>query len=391
MDRNDDQDRLSILEKVERGEISIEEAETVLNEVLEKDETIIVQEEEKVEEAPLGSAPAYAGGTRKKKENTTNMDLEETNIPTRRERKLALAERFRNWEPNMMIGSLESEGGFWQWPWENKNWQWMWQDFDHPIYVAHSAEVSENCKLQMVSYQGDLFIRGWDEPMLKINGAVFDLRIAQEEEIIRIASCTGQLQIWLPDNIARVEATVKPGDMWLSNIAADIDVYCQSGDLGCERIKGNVKVRVNGGDVRLTGIAGSISADVTNGNCELRDISSTDVALKAAGGDIWLGLGSVTDGRFKCDNEDGDINLLIDGELAGEIIAEAIGGGRIAPVSLPWQKLLGRSENKLHGILKDGGASINLLTQSGRIYIQESWKNTFPESKIPGQREISKS
>jgi DUF4097 and DUF4098 domain-containing protein YvlB len=364
-----EKDRLSILEKVEQGEISIEEAESVLKQAAEEVEEPIEQPEEELKTVDYH-------------ENTPEPKLEErrdeTYAPTRRERKLALAEQFQDWQPQMMIGAVEENAEPRHWPWSDKRWQWMWQDFDHPVYVSHSIDISPESELNVVAYQGDLFIRGWDEPTLKINGAVFDVRIGQEDNIVRVASSTGQMQIWVPNDIARLTASVDPGDMWISNVSADIDVYSRSGDLGCEHISGSVRAKVNGGDVRLMGINGSIYANVIRGNSEVRNISSTDVTLKATEGNIWLSLDSVSSGNFRCENDKGDINLLTNGELSCELLVEATMGGRLSPVILPWQRLLERSEGKLHGILKDGGASISLITQSGRIYIQEPWTNKFP-------------
>jgi hypothetical protein len=186
------------------------------------------------------------------------------------------------------------------------------------------------------------------------------------------------MQIWVPTGIAHVEAKAKPGDMWISNISADVDTYCQSGDLVCENIKGDVRARVNGGDVRLMGVEGSIHVNTTRGSSEVRNISSKDVALKGVEGNIWLTLNSVSSGSFRCETDKGDINLLTNGELSCELLAEATKGGRISPSILPWQQLLERSESKIHGILKDGGASISLITQGGMIYIQEPLMSTFP-------------
>ena len=368
-----DEDRLSILEKIERGEISLEDAEIVLEQVSEETEDAETAAEQISEEAEAASAQA------ERVEQLTVKESRKVYVPTRRERKLTLAEKFKNWQPQMMVG-LEGSDSSCQWPWAGKKWQWMWQNFGHPVYISHSIDVTEESELQIVSYQGDLFVLGWDEPTLKINGAVFDVRIGQDEKIIRIASSTGQMQIWVPTSVARVEAKVKPGDIWLSSISANIDAYCESGDLGCEQIKGSVKAEVNGGDARLMGIEGSLDVDVLRGNSEVRGISSADVNLKASEGDIWLNLNSVSSGRFRCENDKGDINLLTNGDLACELVVEATEGGRIAPMTLPWQQLLERSEGKLHGILKGGGASISLSTRGGRIYIQESWTSTFPMS-----------
>jgi len=384
-----DGDRLSILEKIERGEISIEDAEVELAQALEEPEPpvakieIVEQTEEVVErteevaEQMEEVAEQMEEVAEQMEEVAEQMEVEKVehiDIPTRRERKLALAEKFQSLNPQMMAGLKDS----WQWPWPGENWQWMWQNFGYPVYISHSVEVTEESQLQVVLYQGDLFISGWDEPTLKINGAAFDVRTGQKDNVVRIASSTGQLQIWIPNNIASVEARVEPGDMWLRNISANVNVHCQSGDLGCERIRGNVKVQVNGGDARLMGIEGMIDADITSGNTDVRDISSNSVSLKSTEGNIWLSLDSVNSGQFRCESVKGDINLLTNGELACELLVEATDGGRISPVILPWQNLLERSENKLHGILAGGGASVNLIARGGKIYIQESWMNMFP-------------
>ena len=353
-------DILSILADIERGALSIEDAEAELAEALD-DSDISRSQLEAIKPVPAEKS-------------------EEVHVPTRRERKLALNEKTRNPQPHMMAGLTPDDEGICPWPWPDSKWQWMWQNPGYPVYVSHSIDVKDESELHIVSYQGDLLVRGWDEPHLKINGAVFDARIGQDGNIIRIASSTGQLYLCIPKNITRVNATVDPGDVWLSNVSADVEVHCKSGDLGCEWIKGNVKVRVNGGDARLIEIEGSIDVSVIRGNSNIQNISSTDVSLKATDGDIWLTLNSVKSGRFRCESSKGDINLLTNGELACELIVETSDGAIISPVALPWQQLLERSEGRLRAILMGGGANVSLVAKDGKIYIQESRMNISSKS-----------
>ncbi len=384
---------LSILGKVESGEVSIEDAESELANMLEKAETaetsdpqpevtehteelgeteldVIESEEIPGEDAEQGQILEEAETPDAPSEVTERVEeWRRTEIPTKRERRLELAERIQDWNPQMMRALSGSK----EWPWPDKSWQWMWQNFSYPIYISHSIDVAEETELKIVLYEGDLFISGWSEPALKIDGAAFDVRTGQDENVIRIAISTGPLHIWVPSNIKQVVAMSEPGDIRLKNISADVDVHCQSGDLTCQRLKGNIKVRVNGGDLRLMGIEGAIDVDITRGRSDVRDISSTDVSLKSTEGDIWLSLDSVNSGQFRCESTKGDINLLNNGELSCELLVEVTDGGQICPAMLPWQRLLGRSEHKLHGILMDGGASINLASHGGRIFIQEPW------------------
>lgn len=360
-------DTLDILKKIESGEMSIEDAEGNLAKSLEDSQAgMEILEPDEPQEQEQEKAKAIEMPAMEKKPGAY--------VPTRRERKLELAEKIRDWEPQAMIGLSQS----WSWPWPDANWQWMWQNFGNPVYVEHSIDMTENSELQIVSYQGDIFLRGWDNPMLKINGAAFDVRAGQDDNVVRIASSTGQLQIWIPNDINRVQARSEPGDIWLSNLAADVDVYCESGDLNCQRIRGNTKAQINGGDVRLMGVEGAIDVDIVRGNGDIREIRSGDVSLKATEGNIWFSLNSVSSGQFRCEAIDGDINLLTNGDLSCEMLVEVTDGGTISPTILPWQKLLGRSESKLHGILMNGGAHIGLKSKGGRIYIQELALSSFP-------------
>jgi len=198
-------------------------------------------------------------------------------FPTRRERKLTLAKKNQEWEPQVMLGQSKS-----RWPWENLSWQWMWQNFGDPVYIEHSIDVTESGELQIVSYQGDLFIRGWDQPSLRINGAVFDARIGQEDDTIRLASSTGQLHIWIPAGIKSVSVRTEPGDVWLSNISADVEVNCQSGDLICQRLEGSIDAEADGGDVRLMGVDGAVKIDICGLIWIRSGVGSSNVKLLTA-------------------------------------------------------------------------------------------------------------
>lgn len=342
-----ERDRLSILRRVEKGEISVDEAKDELESITE------------VKKSPLEEA-------------IEEIVPEKSYIPTRRERKLALAEKYQRWQTDMMITLREGDFPC-QLPWPDKAWKWMWQNPEYPVYINHSMELVEKTKLQICSYYGDLFIRGWDQPKLIINGAVLDLRIGQDEDIVSIASSTGQLQICVPFFIKNIEARVISGDMWLSNIKSNIQADCESGDLGGEYINGDIRCQVNGGDVRLVNVIGAIEVNTIRGNTNLRKFQSQDVNVNSLDGHISIELGPVSSGSFRCENDKGEINILISDDISCELIAEVSKDGRLTPIVLPWNKLLERSQNRLHGILKDGGATIKLITQSGIIYIQESW------------------
>ena len=340
---------------VAEGKITVEEAATALRKGNE-------------ESAEVASGEAEA---QQAEEVVQEIEEEPREIPTRRERMLALAERLRGWSAQDMASPFATEEHRF-WPWPKERWQRLWQNFEYPVHVDQEFDLSDGSELLVVAYHGDLTACGWDESSLKVSTAAFDLRIGRDENAVRIASSTGQLALHVPNSISRIEAKILPGDMLLTDIHAQkVEVECQSGDLRCEGIQGDLKARLQGGDAQLFGIEGDIEITATRGSIQAQGVRSSQMNLKASG-DISLILGPVDRGICRCETDGADINLWLAEGSACELSAEATDGGRICPADLSWSALSERSESTLRGTLKGGGASIALVAKGGQIYIRTS-------------------
>ena len=355
-----DEERKKILDMVAERKITVEEAAPALRR--RGDESTEVESDE----AEGQQAEAIIRET----------EEEPKEIPTRRERMLALAERFRGWSAQEMASPFTTEERR-PWPWPKERWQWIWQNFEYPVHVDQEFDLSDGSELSVVAYQGDVNVCGWEESSLKVSTAAFDLRIGRDENAVRIASSTGQLALHVPDAISCIEAKILPGDMLLTDIHAQkVEVECQSGDLRCEGIQGNLKARIQGGDVQLFRIEGDIDVTAARGSIQVQDVRSSQMNLKASGA-ISLILGPVDRGSYRCETHGADINLWLAEGSACELSAEATDGGRICPTDLSWTALSERSEHTLKATLKGGGASIELLAKGGRIHIRKS--RPFPQ------------
>lgn len=271
-----------------------------------------------------------------------------------------------------MVGLPGAEGSR-PWPWPEAGWQWLWQDFEHPVRVDQRFDVADGSALSVVVYQGDVTLCGWEEPMLKVGAAGFDLRVGRDGGAIRIAHSTGQLGLWVPKAVARISARVASGDVLLQGLhVQSVEVESESGDLRAEGIRGGLKARIEGGDVEVIEIEGDVEISACRGDIEVREVHAQRVDLRAEGGSVALALGPVEDGSYRCEADGADVTLRLAEGAACEIEAEATDGGRIAPAALPWRELTERSEDRLKGTLRGGGAIITLRTKGGRIYIRES-------------------
>ena len=325
------QSRLGILDRLERGEIAVEDA-----------------------------ARALAG--------EPEPEPQSPSVLTRRERMLALAERIRDWDPHHMV-TLVPDRAPRPWPWPEQTWQWFWQDLDHPVHVDHTLDLADGCALLAVMYEGDLNLTGWEGTTLRIGAAAFDLRIGREERAVRTASSTGTLDLRIPTAVSHMDVKALPGDILVRDLHIQrLCLECESGDLRCERIRGDIEARLRGCDANLFGIEGEITLNATRGSIRVREVRSTRMHLTADGG-ISLFLDTVDGGNYRCETHDGDIELSLPRDSACDLSAEATDGGIICPVELPWTELSERSQQGVQGTLGGGGASIQLVTKDGRIYI----------------------
>ena len=359
----------SILDQVEHGEVSADEAAVLLRE---GGKGPIPELEEVGEE--VGKMDEQAAGEKFPTDREdTGLRTHDVGAPvlTRQERLSALSERLHGWEPENMAGPEAISDGR-RWPWPDAEWQWFWQNFEHPVYVDRTLDVAEGSELSLVLYQGNLILHGWNEPLMKFGAAVYDLRIGRDKETVRMAGSTGHMELWIPASIGRLDVKVIPGDIMLDRLSAKtLHLSCWSGDLRGEQVRGTLSANVRGGDVDVTALEGTIQIKVLRGDIRMRDVRSTQVDVSTSEGEIRLGLGQVHEGTYTCHTQEGDLYLYLAEGSACEISAVAEGNGSILRTTLPWGSLLKESSQHIHGVLRGGGASINVAATNGHIYIRE--------------------
>ena len=353
--------RLAMLEKIDRGEISAAEALRVLGgeegeapitePPIEGVEPVVPAEEEE------GGAPSAvpAGGE------------DGVAISTKREMAMVLAERVGDWDPQQLAAP---EKGDRPWPWPEERWQWLWQNFDHPVHIDRAIDLAAGGELGAVLYGGELRLSGADGERLEIGAGAYDLRVGREAGAVRVAGSTGSIDLSVPAEVARLEARVLPGDLSARDLQLrELHLRCQGGDLRCERIRcGRLEVGLEGGMAELDEVEGEIDVAVVRGGLRVRGVRSTAVSLKGDEG-IWLELDEVDQGAFRCEAQAGDIEVRLAGGSACDLAIDAGEGGIVCAEELPWSDLAERSGRVLRGALNGGGARIELVAHGGRIFI----------------------
>ena len=364
-------DRLEVLSRLDRGEISADDALQAMREEA-SEEDVVPEVDSEIpainREAEDGEIPAV----NREVEEPERIAVEpETAVQTRRERLLALAGRVGDWEPRRMAVP-QADWTPHSWPWSEAEWQWMWQDFEHPLHVDRSFDLAAGSGLWAVLYGGDLQLVGAEREGLGIGAAVFDLRVGRDADAIRVAASTGSLDLALPATVARIDARSLSGDIALRNLQVqELRLRGQGGDLRGEQVRaGRLDAQVEGGDVELREIEGEVEVVVSHGNIRVQGLQSTSLGLKTDG-DIRLRLGAVDRGVFRCDTGEGDIEVELAAGTACELAVDAGDGGSVWAANLPWTEMTERSSQILRGNLGGGGAQVELKARGGRIFISE--------------------
>jgi hypothetical protein len=157
--------------------------------------------------------------------------------------------------------------------------------------------------------------------------------------------------------------------VWLRDLQAQqVHIACESGNFRGERIKASLHGQIQGGTVDLRTIEGPIHIDATQGRIKAQHIISEAMELRADEG-IVLELERVVSGHFRCITQEGDIEISLAKNSTCQIKVEVGEQGIICPVDLPWSELTACSPGLLEGSLGGGGASIELVSESGRVFL----------------------
>ena len=237
--------------------------------------------------------------------------------------------------------------------------------------------------LSLVLCQGDLDIRGWSRPTVRLQGASGKLEASQEAETVMISS-PSDLRIEAPyESTLHIQAV--HGDARIKRIDGEVAIDSIHGDLVLNRV-GPATLQTVYGDVSARTVDGDLQVGAVHGDFSARQIDG-DLSVQTVGRD--LGLRDLH-GSAEADNVHGDIRLrtaLFPGRVyrfkaGGDLVARVtsdshadltLRSGRDKPrvkAQLSDQKV---SEHEISGRLGDGGAEAVL--EAGRdlvLSIQDS-------------------
>lgn len=273
--------------------------------------------------------------------------------------------------------------------------------------IDRTLDVQEQGRVDIDVMDGDIVIKGWDKPQVRVVGDVpinehnFTFKVNGDRTRIEHSGEHGfwnrnrsgshaNLTIYAPKNSSfRVDGTSTGFE--LSNIAGQVRVNTMSGDIELDGGSGNVELESVSGDVvvkdasgrlNLSSVSGDIDAkgkaqqfdaQTVSGSIRAEIGKSNDIKLESVSGDIEILLELAENARLLAGTVSGDIDINFDSDdISASFDIETGPGGEIEnKLSNHKTKSNFSFSGSMRFTLGNGDSTVNLETMSGTIEIDK--------------------
>jgi DUF4097 and DUF4098 domain-containing protein YvlB len=123
---------------------------------------------------------------------------------------------------------------------------------------------------------------------LEVGVASADVRASGRFASAEIESASGDVSLGEVDGNANVKSA--SGDLELGRIGGALSAQAASGDIEVEHVAGEAKARSASGDVSIALADASLTVQTASGDQRIGSVSSGQVSLRSASGDLWVGI-----------------------------------------------------------------------------------------------------
>lgn len=199
------------------------------------------------------------------------------------------------------------------------------------------------------------------QPPIEQNGATIRVGHTRDDSLYRNVSINYEITVpantqvrsqtgsgdQMIGNVQSVEARTGSGDIEIARAAGDVQASSGSGNIDIDRAGGNLVATTGSGDIHASAVGGTLRARTGSGNIEVTEIGRAEVEVRTGSGDVALGLDSNAAFNFSAHTGSGSIKTMHPLTMTGEM-----------------------SRHRMQGVVRGGGASVNVTTGSGSILIR---------------------
>lgn len=266
--------------------------------------------------------------------------------------------------------------------------------------VQRSIPAEPRGEVEIVNISGDLQVRGWDRPEVRINGDLgdgvdrLDVQSSKGRVMINVVvreqhGGSTDLIVEIPRDSALVTKTVS-ADQTIADVRGAQRLQAVSGSISTQawgeelriktisgevtvsgrKVSGNTSVNTVSGDVNLSDIAGELNLETVTGDMHVRMPTLTRARIQTTNGELRLHAALSADANLDAEAINGDLSFMLRSPINAEFDVETFNGeidNCFGPKAVRTREFA--PGNALRFKEGSGGARVRVKTLNGGVEI----------------------
>lgn len=255
--------------------------------------------------------------------------------------------------------------------------------------------VRSGARLSVHNYNGEVTVRGWNRPQMRLTGEYDrgrpELEVTGSQVSLRTVNRRGHddvtLEISVPQNTAveingmSVDVSIMDvcGDITVGTLSGDVDVRCAtdaqinsvSGDVTVADVRGSLEVNATSGSIDVRGVRGNAALHAVSGDISLAGIDGNQIEAETVSGEVDYAGRILDNGRYRFASHSGDVTIRVTGTLNAAVETETFSGEFLSdwPIEIQGGTVINKNMSFRLG---NGSARMRLASFSGTISLRRA-------------------
>ncbi len=273
-----------------------------------------------------------------------------------------------------------------------------------------SYELQPNGHVIAETFNGKIYIVGWDENKVDISGTKYGsterlrdavkvethnsassveiraskpssmssgssgarlvIKVPKQALVERVTSSNGAILVERVGSASHMKTS--NGSIRVVDTAGDLELRTSNGQIEVERLKGNLSARSSNGKVRAEDVSGNCDVETSNASINIRvsEPTAAPVKLSTSNGAIELTMEKAPKGDIRAESSNGSITVKLPSNTGARVTADTSNSSISSEFDMMTQGGSDREKkNHLNGTIGSGGPTIDLTTRNGHIRI----------------------
>lgn len=257
-----------------------------------------------------------------------------------------------------------------------------------------TVSVNPNARLRIELMRGDVTIRTWSRPELRVVGDLGSrerLDVSTGQAVVRVGVRGGHgmaeadLEITMPATMSvemegpfldvdirgsegEVSVETVQGDIHLEGGRRFVNLQSVQGDVDCSGATGRLSLGSVNGDVDVSDASGEITLEAVNGEIRVNSVQSEAVEATTLNGEIYYSGTIRETGQYSFTTHNGDLVITIPEGTNATVSVSTQMGEFEADFPITLQDVSPR--RRFNFVLGNGGARLQLETFGGTIQLR---------------------